>query len=168
MALPYVVPPDESGNNDYFYATQACEKMGGYLPSAGQLIGAAPIVRLESVIHDNPVTSIVENDPTAAIEDQNEMSSTLVTTAAGSDAAGSEGVSAGSTGSPYEDQPDPAPEPANPDPETLQYVTVYDNYNRGGFAGSEPVTHADNFRCAFNKVTGGDRSRRVPGVGKTG
>jgi len=38
--------------------------------------------------------------------------------------------------------------PANPSPETLQYVTVYDNGNRGGFAGSKPVAQAETFRCA--------------------
>jgi hypothetical protein len=39
-------------------------------------------------------------------------------------------------------------------PETLQYVTVYDNKNKGGFAGSKPVGQAENFRCAFNKAQG--------------
>jgi hypothetical protein len=34
-------------------------------------------------------------------------------------------------------------------PDTLQYVTVYDNYNQGGFAGSEPVSTPENFRCGF-------------------
>jgi hypothetical protein len=34
------------------------------------------------------------------------------------------------------------------------YVTVYDNKNRGGFAGSKPVGQAENFRCAFNKAQG--------------
>ena len=41
-----------------------------------------------------------------------------------------------------------------PSPETLQYVTVYDNKNKGGFAGSKPVGQAENFRCAFNKAQG--------------
>ena len=85
--------------------------MGGYLPSAEQLIGAAPVVSLESTINDNPGTALVETDPTEAIQDQREMSSTLVTTAAGADAAGSEGVTEGSTGNPNEGQPAPTPEP---------------------------------------------------------
>jgi hypothetical protein len=89
------------------------------------------------------------------------MSSTLVTTAAGSDAAGSEGVSIGSTGNPNEDQPDPAPQPADPAPATLQYVTVYDNHQKGGFAGSESVATAENFRCAFAKIPGGNK-RVIP------
>jgi hypothetical protein len=83
------------------------------------------------------------------------MSATLVTTAAGSDAAGSEGVSSGATGNPNLGQPNPVPKPAVPQPETLQYVTVYDNHNKGGFAGSEPVSQPENFRCAFEKVPGG-------------
>jgi hypothetical protein len=44
--------------------------------------------------------------------------------------------------------------PAVPEPETLQYVTVYSNGTKGGFAGSEPVSQPENFRCAFNKVPG--------------
>ena len=39
--------------------------------------------------------------------------------------------------------------PANPVPETLDYVTVYDNHNHGGFAGGEPVGKAETFRCAY-------------------
>ena len=76
------------------------------------------------------------------------MSSTLTTTASGSRAAGSQGVSEGSRGNPRTGEPNPNPVPANPSPETLQYVTVYDNGNRGGFAGSKPVAQAETFRCA--------------------
>jgi hypothetical protein len=46
------------------------------------------------------------------------------------------------------------PLPANPLPESLQYVTVFSNGTKGGFAGSEPVSAAENFRCAFNKTPG--------------
>ena len=42
------------------------------------------------------------------------MSSTLVTTEAGSAAAGSEGVSEGATGNPRQGQPNPIPLPAEP------------------------------------------------------
>ena len=82
------------------------------------------------------------------------MSSTLVTTEAGSAAAGFEGVSEGATGDPRQGQANPIPLPANPLPESLQYVTVYDNCQKGGFAGSEPVIDAENFRCAYNKTPG--------------
>ena len=82
------------------------------------------------------------------------MSSTLVTTEAGSAAAGSEGVSEGATGNPRQGQANPIPLPANPIPESLQYVTVYNNGQKGGFAGSEPVASPENFRCAFNKTPG--------------
>ena len=51
------------------------------------------------------------------------MSSTLVTTEAGSAAAGFEGVSEGATGDPRQGQANPVPLPANPFPESLQYVT---------------------------------------------
>jgi hypothetical protein len=46
------------------------------------------------------------------------------------------------------------PLPADPAPESLQYVTVYDNHDKGGFAGSEPVSKAETFRCGFNKAQG--------------
>jgi hypothetical protein len=148
----YQVPPSSAGNNNYFWATQACARRGGYLPSAAQLIGAAARDSLESVLTDNPKTAIVDTEPSDGLKDQREMSATLVTTSAGSSAAGSEGVSVGATGDPRTGQPNPTPQPANPDPDTLQYVTVYDNGNRGGFAGSEPVSNAENFRCAYNKT----------------
>ena len=82
------------------------------------------------------------------------MSSTLVTTAAGSSAAGSEGVTEGAKGDPKQGEPDPTPFPANPTPDTLQYVTVYDDHDKGGFSGSKPITQPEAFRCAFGKVEG--------------
>jgi hypothetical protein len=82
------------------------------------------------------------------------MSSTLITTEAGSAAAGSEGVTEGATGDPRQGQGNPVDLAANPLPESLQYVTVYDNKNAGGFAGSEPVSEPQNFRCAFNLTPG--------------
>jgi hypothetical protein len=33
-------------------------------------------------------------------------------------------------------------------------VTVYSNGTKGGFAGSEPVSAPENFRCAYNKTAG--------------
>jgi hypothetical protein len=154
MAAPYPLTNDQLGKNDYFFATQACVQMGGYLPTAAQLIGAANRVKLESVIHDSQLTATIPIDSSQGLKDQREMSATLVTTAAGSDAAGSEGVSVGSTGNPRVGEQNPTPYPATPQPETLQYATVYDNYNHGGFAGSEPVSKPENFRCAFDKTQG--------------
>ena len=46
------------------------------------------------------------------------------------------------------------PLPANPYPQSLQYVTVYDNGDKGGFAGSKPVSAPETFRCGFNKAQG--------------
>jgi hypothetical protein len=154
MAAPYPLTNADIGKNNYFWASQKCVSLGGYLPTAGQLIGAAARVKLESTIDDSPLTATVEQDPSRGLQDQREMSATLITTAGGSDAAGSEGVSAGSTGNPNVGQPNPTPQPAVPQPETLQYVTVYDNHDKGGFAGSEPVSRPDNFRCAFEKIPG--------------
>jgi hypothetical protein len=154
MSSPFPLTNQQIGLNNYFWASQQCVAMGGYLPTAAQLIGAANRVLLESTINDNPTTATVDQDPALGLHDQREMSATLVTTAGGSDAAGSEGVSAGSTGNPNLGQPNPLPQPANPEPQTLQYVTVYSNQQRGGFAGSEPVSQPENFRCAFNKTPG--------------
>ncbi len=148
---PYPVTSAEAGENNYIWAAKACEAEGGWLPSAAELLGAADRVLLESTIHDSPLTATVSQEPALGLTDKREMSSTLVTTEAGSAAAGSEGVSEGATGDPRQGQADPTPEPANPTPQTLQYVTVYSNGTKGGFAGSEPVSQPENFRCAFAK-----------------
>jgi hypothetical protein len=153
-AGPYPVTTQEKGLNNYFWASQACVKAGGWLPTAAQLIGAAKRVRLESTIHDSPATATVDQEPADGVKDQREMTATLVTTAAGSNAAGSEGVSEGSHGNPELGEPNPVPKAAVPEPETLQYVTVYSNGQKGGFAGSEPVATAENFRCAYNQSPG--------------
>jgi hypothetical protein len=154
MTAPYPLTNAQIGQNNYFFATQTCVQQGGWLPTAAQLIGAAARVKLESTIHDSQVTATVPLDPSRGLKDQREMSATLVTTAAGSDAAGSEGVSEGSLGDPRQGEPNPTPQPADPQPQTLQYVTVYSNGQKGGFAGSEPVSAPESFRCAFNKTPG--------------
>ncbi len=148
---PYPVTSAEAGENNYIWAAKACEAEGGWLPSAAELLGAANRVLLESTIHDSPNTATISLEPSLGLLDKREMSSTLVTTEAGSAAAGSEGVSEGATGNPRQGQPNPIPEPANLTPQTLQYVTVYSNGTKGGFAGSEPVSQPENFRCAFAK-----------------
>lgn len=153
-SAPYPLTNADAGKNNFIWASKACEAEGGWLPSASELLGAAERIKLESVIHDSPLTATVDLDPTRGLKDEREMSSSLVTTEAGSAAAGSEGVSEGATGNPRQGQPDPVPVPANPLPESLQYVTVYDNENKGGFAGSEPVKEPQNFRCAFDKSPG--------------
>ena len=154
MTSFYPLTNAQAGQNNYFWASQACAQMGGYLPTAAQLIGAAARVKLAGTIHDSQLTATISLDPSVGLRDLREMSATLVTTAAGSDAAGSEGVSTGATGDPRTGEPNPVPLPAVPAPSTLQYVTVYSNGTKGGFAGSEPVSAPENFRCAFNKVPG--------------
>lgn len=151
---PFPLTNQDAGLNNYFWAAQTCVEHGGYLPTAAQLIGASKRVRLESTIHDSRDTATVNEDASVGLKDAREMTATLVTTAAGSDAAGSEGVSVGSTGNPRTGEPNPVPLPAVPAPLTLQYVTVYSNSTRGGFAGSEPVSQPENFRCAYNKTPG--------------
>jgi hypothetical protein len=151
---PYPLTNADVGKNNFIWASKACEAEGGWLPSASQLLGAAARVKLESTIHDSPLTATIDQDPSRGLKDEREMSSTLVTTEAGSAAAGFEGVSEGATGDPRQGQANPIPLPANPLPESLQYVTVYSDGQQGGFAGSEPVIDAENFRCAFNKTPG--------------
>lgn len=152
MSSPWPVAQSDEGKNDFFYATRTCTEAGGFLPSADQLIGAAARIKLAGTIDDSATTASIDEDAADGLKDRREMSSTLVTTAAGSSAAGSQGVTEGSLGNPAAGEPNPVPLPANPAPETLQYVTVYDNRNNGGFAGSRPVNQAERFRCAFNKV----------------
>jgi hypothetical protein len=147
----FKVPQSEVGQNNYVYAAQKCVKEGGWLPSAAQLIGAAPEVALKSTLNDDPGTSGASEFPEAAagIKDEREMTGDLFTTGVGLRAAGSEGVTAGSKGTGNVAEPNPIPAPAEPMPETLAYVTVYDNHNLGGFAGGESVGKAENFRCAY-------------------
>lgn len=154
LASPYPVTNEEIGKNNYFWASQKCVELGGYLPTAAQLIGAAARVKLASTIDDDQLSASIDLDASDGLGDRREMSATLVTTAAGSTAAGSQGVSDGSLGDPKQGQPNPTPLPANPQPQTLQYVTVYDNKDAGGFAGSKPVSQPENFRCGFDKLPG--------------
>jgi hypothetical protein len=154
MTNPYPLEKDDFGKNDYFFATQKCAGLGGYLPTAAQLIGAAPYVKLAGRVDDNEVTAATDIDPTDGLADRREMSATLTTIASGGRSAGSEGVSELSRGNPKTGEPDPAPLPADPAPETLQYITVYDNGDHGGFAGGKPVGQPENFRCAFNFAQG--------------
>ncbi len=154
MTNPYPLEKSEIGKNDYFFATQKCASLGGYLPTAAQLIGAAKRVKLAGRVDDNEVTASTDVDATDGLKDKREMSATLTTTTSGGRAAGSMGVSDLSRGDPKAGEPDPIPVPADPAPETLQYVTVYDNGNNGGFAGGKPVNQPENFRCAFNFAQG--------------
>jgi len=153
-SAPYPLTKADAGKNNFIWAAKACQAEGGWLPSAAELLGAAERVKLESTIHDSQLTATIDLDPSRGLKDEREMSSTLVTTEAGSAAAGFEGVSEGATGNPRQGQANPVPLPADPLPESLQYVTVYSNGTKGGFAGSEPVEDAENFRCAFNKSVG--------------
>ncbi|MBE2320023.1 hypothetical protein DVA67_028925 [Solirubrobacter sp. CPCC 204708] len=153
-ASPHPVPNEDIGKNDYAYASKACVEAGGFLPTAAQLIGAADRVKLSSTIDDAPVSSSPDVDATDGLKDRREMSSTLITTQAGSSAAGSQGVTEGSRGDPRAGEPDPVPLAANPYPQTLQYVTVYDNGDKGGFAGGKPISSPEAFRCGFMKAQG--------------
>jgi hypothetical protein len=157
---PYPLTNAQVGKNSYIWASKACVAEGGWLPTAAQLIGAADRVKLESTIHDSQLTATINLDPSRGLKDEREMTATLVTTEAGSAAAGFEGVSEGATGNPRQGQANPTPLPGNPLPETLQYVTVFSNAQKGGFAGSEPVGAPENFRCAFNKAVGALNSNK--------
>ncbi len=149
------VSGEEIGRNDYFYAVRRCGELGGYLPTAAQLLSAVDRVKLAGNIDDNRLTAAIDEDPSDGLRDRREMSATLITTTSGGTAAGSQGVTPGSRGNPRAGEPDPVPAPADPAPDTLQYVTVYDNRNRGGFAGGKELVQPESFRCAFNKVQGG-------------
>lgn len=153
-SAPYPLTKEDLGKNNFIWASKTCEQQGGWLPSASELLGAAERVKLESTIHDSQLTATIDLDTTRGLKDEREMSSSLVTTEAGSAAAGFEGVSEGATGDPRQGQANPLPLPANPLPESLQYVTVYSNGTKGGFAGSEPVFEPQNFRCAYDLLPG--------------
>lgn len=150
----YPLPNEDLGKNDFMYATKACVEVGGYLPSAAQLVGAAAHVKLASTIDDSQVTATTDVDATDGLKDQREMSSTLFTTTTGASAAGSQGVTSGSRGDPKQAEPDPVPFPADPVPNTVYYMTVYDNHEQGGFAGGQPLGQPERFRCAYDKTQG--------------
>jgi hypothetical protein len=116
----YPLDNADIGRNDYFFATRKCVEAGGFVPTAAQLIGAADRVKLSSTIDDARLTATIDVDPSDGLKDRREMSATLITTQAGSSAAGSQGVTEGSRGDPRADEPDPVPLPANPSPESLQ------------------------------------------------
>jgi hypothetical protein len=154
MTNTYPLEREQIGKTDYFFATQACAELGGYLPTAAELIGAAPYVKLSGRLDDNEVTASIDIDPNDGLKDRREMSADLTTVASGGRAAGSLGVSDLARGDPNAGEPDPTPVPANPSPETLHYITVYDNGDHGGFAGGAPVGEPNLFRCAFNYAQG--------------
>lgn len=151
MSSPFPIDAVDEGKNNYFYATKKCAEIGGWVPSAEELLGAVDRIKIASTIDDSATTASVDEDPTDGLKDRREMTSTLVTTASGSSAAGTQGVTTGSLGDPRVGEANPVPLPANPQPETLQYVTVYDNKDQGGFAGSKPVSQPERFRCAFSE-----------------
>ena len=115
QSAPFPLPNEDIGKNDYFYASAACIEAGGFLPTAAQLIGAASRVKLASTIDDAPVSSSPDVDATDGLKDRREMSATLITTQAGSSAAGSEGVTEGSRGDP-KGRTGPGPAPRQPGP----------------------------------------------------
>jgi hypothetical protein len=134
---PYPLIDADIGKDNWFWASQKCVEQGGFLPSASELIGAAKRVKLDGRIHENLDSATIDQDPTVGLKDLREMSSTLITTQGGSAAAGSEQV-------PY--------------PETVQYVTVYSNEQKGGLAGGGPVSEPQNFRCGYYKVPGANKA----------
>lgn len=135
---------------DYFTAARVCASQGGRLPTPDELIGAANQVKLAGRLDDNSGAATIDTNPSDGLTDWREMTSMLVTTRSGSDAAGTVGVSVGATGNPAKGEPNPSPAPADTAPASLQYVTVIANGGMGGFAGSEPVSTPEHFRCAFS------------------
>ena len=83
------------------------------------------------------------------------MSSTLVTTEAGSAAAGFEGVSEGATGNPRQGQANPTPAAGQP---AAGIAAVRDGLQQRRPRAASPApsrsSAPENFRCAFNKTPG--------------
>jgi hypothetical protein len=143
----YPLPEKETGSDNWFYASRKCVELGGFLPSASQLIGAAKRVALETTVNDTFNHALMEQTDTKnpALKDKREMSSTLITTQGGASAAGSV---------------------VDPAPESTQYITVYSNEQKGGLAGGEPVATPENFRCAYYKSLGAinNKEELLPGL----
>jgi hypothetical protein len=86
LAVPYAVPNSDIGKNNYAYAGAKCTELGGYLPTAAQLLGAVKEVKLAGTIDDNRLTASIDEDATDGLKDRREMTATLITTQAGSSA----------------------------------------------------------------------------------
>ena len=155
MTSPYPLEKDDIGKNDFFFATQTCAELGGYLPTAAQLIGAAPRVKLAGRVDDNEVTASTDVDadrrPQGPARDERDPDHDRLRRPGGGLARASAKARAAIR---RRASPTRRPLPADPAPETLQYITVYDNGDHGGFAGGKPVGQPENFRCAFNRAQG--------------
>ena len=154
MSAPFGLNNNEVGKNSYFFATQKCVDAGRLPAERGAADRRGAAGEAGGTIDDSRLTASIDLDRTDGLKDRREMSSTLDHVAPGSSAAGSQGVTEGSKGDTTPGRADPVPLPANPCPDTLQYVTVYDNGDRGGFAGSKPVGQPEQFRCAFTRPRG--------------
>jgi hypothetical protein len=141
-------------------AAADCAARGGFLPSAAQLVGAAGRVSLASRLDDDPASALIDRDPSDGLQDLREMSATLTTTRAGAGAAGSIGTSDQASGDPRIGEPSPPTAPADPEPDSLAYVTVFDNHDEGGFGGALAVGTALRYRCAY--AAGGADASPVP------
>ena len=114
---PYPLTNADAGKNNYIFASKACEAEGGWLPT--RRAAARRRRPREARVDDPRLAADRDRSPStraAGCKDEREMSSTLVTTEAGSAAAGFEGVSEGATGNPRQGQANPMPLPANPLP----------------------------------------------------
>lgn len=118
----------------YREAARTCAARGAQLPPADLLLGAASRIRLASTIDDSGATAVIDTDHGDGRRDLRELTGTLVSVRSGTRAAGDART---------------APVPAG-----LQAVTVYDNHDRGGFAGSVPLTAPLMFRCAGDQSLG--------------
>jgi hypothetical protein len=157
-SAPQAVAAADAGGANFFYASARCAGLGGYLPQATELIGAASRVKLAGRLDDDPAKALIDADPSDGLDDWREMTATLITTRGGSAAGGTLGVSDGAKGDPRQGEPDPAPAPAETSPDSIQYLTVIDNGDRGGFAGAKPISEAERFRCAYDKLGSGGSS----------
>ncbi len=149
------MPNEDIGKNDFFYASAACVEAGGFLPTAAQLIGAA--VAREARLDDRrrPGQLLARRrrfgwpeGPPRDVRDARHHPGRLDPPPARRASPRARAAT------PRPGEPDPVPLPANPAPQSLQYVTVYDNHDKGGFAGSKPVSAPETFRCGFIKAQG--------------
>ena len=153
-SAPYPLTKEDLGKNNFIFASKTCQKEGGWLPSASELLGAAERVKLESTIHDSQLTATIDLDPTRGLKDEREMSSTLVTTEAGSAAAGSRASAKAPPATPARVRRTPCRYPRTRCPNRCSTSPSTATARRGALRAPAPVIDPENFRCAYNKTPG--------------
>ena len=148
-------PRNSSARTTSSSPARACEKEGGWLPSASELLGAAERVKLESTIHDSQLTATINLDPTRGLKDEREMSSRWSRPKRARPRRASRASAKAPPATRARARPTRSPLPGQP---AARIAAVRDRLQqrarRAASRARSPSTNPENFRCAFNKTPG--------------